>query len=700
MRRCMSKQNKNSVVIIILMFSLMIPSLKSEVNPQNQKIEEKIQDAIDAVYPALVQIYVLSLRHNRGRGRKFESAGSGVIIAPEGYVITNHHVAGKATSIRCVLSTREELRAELVGTDPLSDIAVLKLDMKSRPGGSSPLPLAYFGSSKSLSVGEPILAMGCPLAISQSVTRGIVSNKDMIIPKRMSAPLRLDGENVGSVVKLIGHDASIFPGNSGGPLVNLRGEIVGINEIGLGLSGAIPSELADSVSQELIQNGLVKRAWIGASFQPMLKSNDPENFKQGVVVSGVVPGSPSEQGGLKPGDVVLAIDEISVQVRFEEEMPALIGSLLSKPVGVPIRLKIKRGMFEKTLKVTPQIRDDARGRETEIREWGITVRRLTLMDSKEMHRKDQKGVLVGSVRPGGPGDKSVPNLLPGDVIVNVNKRPIDGIRSFRKLTDEVCKIKKTPVAVVVTFDRKSERFLTVAEIGLRKSLNPPVEATKAWLPIATQVLSRKLAKAMNLQGKKGVRITQVYPNSSAQQAGFQVGDILTHVDGLIIDASESQDSEVFETMIRAYRVDDLVNFNVVRNGQKVFVSAKLVKMPTSKEQLQVYQDLRLEFEARDVSYMDQITNQWKELESGAMITQVDSGGWAAVAGLRAGDLIKAVNHKVVDNVRDLQLKIEMAESKKNRNIVFFVKRGIHTLFVELEPNWKESNSESIRPGEK
>jgi serine protease Do len=696
----MSKQNKNSVVIIILMFSLMIPSLKSEVNPQNQKIEEKIQDAIDAVYPALVQIYVLSLRHNRGRGRKFESAGSGVIIAPEGYVITNHHVAGKATSIRCVLSTREELRAELVGTDPLSDIAVLKLDMNSRPVGSSPLPLAYFGSSKSLSVGEPILAMGCPLAISQSVTRGIVSNKDMIIPKRMSAPLRLDGENVGSVVKWIGHDASIFPGNSGGPLVNLRGEIVGINEIGLGLSGAIPSELADSVSQELIQNGLVKRAWIGASFQPMLKSNDPENFKQGVVVSGVVPGSPSEQGGLKPGDVVLAIDEISVQVRFEEEMPALIGSLLSKPVGVPIRLKIKRGMFEKTLKVTPQIRDDARGRETEIREWGITVRRLTLMDSKEMHRKDQKGVLVGSVRPGGPGDKSVPNLLPGDVIVKVNKRPIDGIRSFRKLTDEVCRIKKTPVAVVVTFDRKSERFLTVAEIGLRKSLNPPVEATKAWLPIATQVLSRKLAKAMNLQGKKGVRITQVYPNSSAQQAGFQVGDILTHVDGLIIDASESQDSEVFETMIRAYRVDDLVNFNVVRNGQKVFVSAKLVKMPTSKEQLQVYQDLRLEFEARDVSYMDQITNQWKELESGAMITQVDSGGWAAVAGLRAGDLIKAVNHKVVDNVRDLQLKIEMAESKKNRNIVFFVKRGIHTLFVELEPNWKESNSESIRSGEK
>ena len=230
------RRKKGISGLIGLVVSALLASPPAVAGPGGSPgIEQQVRRAIDSVYPALVQIYVLSLRHGRGRGQKFESSGSGVIISPEGYVITNHHVAGKATSIRCVLSTREELEAELVGTDALADIAVIKLDMSSRDAASGPLPIARFGSSEALAVGEPVLAMGCPLAISQSVTRGVVSNKDMMIPKRLSAPLRLDGENVGSLVKWIGHDAGIFPGNSGGPLVNLRGEIVGINEIGLGL---------------------------------------------------------------------------------------------------------------------------------------------------------------------------------------------------------------------------------------------------------------------------------------------------------------------------------------------------------------------------------------------------------------------------------------------------------------------------------
>ena len=351
---------------------------------------------------------MLSLRHGRGRGQKFESSGSGVIISPEGYVITNHHVAGKATSIRCVLSTREELEAELVGTDALADIAVIKLDMSSRDAASGPLPIARFGSSEALAVGEPVLAMGCPLAISQSVTRGVVSNKDMMIPKRLSAPLRLDGENVGSLVKWIGHDAGIFPGNSGGPLVNLRGEIVGINEIGLGLGGAIPSELAQPVSRELIEHGRVRRAWVGAGFQPLLKNGSAAAGDQGALVSGVLPGSPSERAGLRAGDILLNIDGEPVRVKFEEEMPGLIRRLLSKPVGVPMQVKVKRGQMEHSLSITPRLRDDARGREVEAREWGMTLRRLTLLDSKELHRPNLKGVLVGSIRPGGAADKAVP----------------------------------------------------------------------------------------------------------------------------------------------------------------------------------------------------------------------------------------------------------------------------------------------------
>jgi serine protease Do len=687
-----NRRNKGIPGLIgLLVVALLVPSPLIAGPSESPGIEQQIQQAIDAVYPALVQIYVLSLRHGGGRGRKFESTGSGVIISQEGYVITNHHVAGKATSIRCVLSTREELEASLVGSDALSDIAVLKLDMDSRDPESGSLPIARFGSSEALSVGEPVLAMGCPLAISQSVTRGVVSNKDMMIPKRLSAPLRLDGENVGSLVKWIGHDAGIFPGNSGGPLVNLHGEIVGINEIGLGLGGAIPSELVHPVSRELIKHGRVRRAWVGAGFQPLLKDDRTAGSDQGALVSGVLPGSPSERAGLKAGDIVLSIDGDPVRVKFEEEMPALIRRLLSKSVGVPMSMTVTRGQSEHSLSVTPRLRDDARGREVEAREWGITLRRLTLMDSKVMHRSTLDGVLVGSVRPGGAADKAVPSLRPGDVILGVNGKPVEGVNSFHLLTSEICRGQDRPVPAVVAFDRRAERLLTLVEVGLRRPQTPPAEARKAWLPVATQVLSRKLAKALNLPGKKGVRITQVYPDSSAQAAGFEVGDIVTHVDSQAIEASEPQDEEVFDTMIRAYRVGSEAEFSLIRSGETRTLSAKLTAMPKPEGELQVYEDLLFEFKARGISYLDRISNRWSEEETGAIVSQVDAGGWAAVAGLKARDLIKAVDYEEVKGVQDLEARLETVSGQKRRNIPLFVKRGIYTLFLELQPNWSRTN---------
>ena len=156
--------------------------------------------------------------------------------------MTNHHVAGKTKAIVCTLSSREEIPAELVGTDPLSDIAVLKL----KPAKPRKFPVASFGSAASLKVGDRVLAIGSPLALSQSVTMGIVSNTEMIMPQLFWPfnRMTLEGEDVGSLVRWIGHDAPIFGGNSGGPLINLKGEIVGVNEISIGLAGAIPADLA------------------------------------------------------------------------------------------------------------------------------------------------------------------------------------------------------------------------------------------------------------------------------------------------------------------------------------------------------------------------------------------------------------------------------------------------------------------------
>src|SRR5439155_18499157 len=182
---------------------------------------------------------------------------------------------------------REEIEAELVGTDPLTDISVLKL----KPGQPREFAAASFGDSSKIKVGDTVLAIGSPMALSQSVTLGIISNVEMIMPRLFGTfgRFRLDGEDVGALVRWIGHDASIYGGNSGGPLVNLRGEIIGINEIRFGLSGAIPGSLAHQIADEIIATGKVRRAWPGVDVQPLFKH---PKAQRGGLISGVITDSP------------------------------------------------------------------------------------------------------------------------------------------------------------------------------------------------------------------------------------------------------------------------------------------------------------------------------------------------------------------------------------------------------------------------
>lgn len=685
---------------ILLAAAMAWPAAGAETAPARPEAAPGVERAVDAVYPALVQIWALSLDHDDGRERKYETSGSGAIISADGHVVTNYHVAGKTVDLRCVLATREELRATIVGADPLSDIAVIKLDLSGRPAGAR-LPVARFTSSATLKVGDRVLAMGCPLSISQSVTLGIVSNVGMTLPRYLAGRFTLEGEDVGSVVKWIAHDATIFPGNSGGPLVNLAGEIVGINEISYGLGGAIPSDVAREVCDQLIASGRVKRAWIGAGFQPLLKSAHAEGAADasvGVLVSTVVPGSPAERAGLKPGDTVTALDGEPVRVRFADELPPLVQRLLSRPVDKPIALTVVGADgASRPVSIVPEDRDEARAKQREAKEWGVTARRLTVMEAKERQRPDTRGVLIGSVRPGASANAAVPDLRQGDIVLEVGGKPVDDLDAFMATTAAIVKDAKEPVPTLVRFARKGEIQLTVVEIGVRPPPEPPAPARRAWLPVSTQVLSPKLAAALGLKGRKGVRVTEVYPGGSAERAGFRVGDIVTHVGDQLVEASAPQDEQLFESLVRQYKPDAEVEFTLIRDGQPTKVAMTLEGAPRQQAEMKVHDAVTLEFKARDIAYLDRVRQRWPADLRGAVVSEVASGGWAAVAGLHADDLIMAVGGEAIVDVPQLAVALERAEKARQRQIVLFVRRGIATTFIEIQPAWSRAGAPTFTP---
>src|SRR5438105_5064160 len=275
-----------------------MPLVQAQEIPSN--VRAAVDPAISRMRPALVRIHVVSTEYREGREMKMQAVGSGAIISKDGYLVTNHHVAGHGARMVCTLWNREEVEAELVGTDPLTDISVLKL----KPDKPREFVPATFGDSSKISVGDSVLAIGSPMALSQSVTLGIISNVEMVMPKLFGTfgRMRLDGEDVGALVRWIGHDAAIYGGNSGGPLINLQGEIIGINEIRFGLSGAIPGNLAKNVAEELIAHGKIQRSWLGIDVQPLFKQAKAD---RGILISGVINDSPASQAGLKPGDLLL-----------------------------------------------------------------------------------------------------------------------------------------------------------------------------------------------------------------------------------------------------------------------------------------------------------------------------------------------------------------------------------------------------------
>ena len=667
----------------VLLAGLFSPSFFSLAT--DKPSEPKLSETVNSVYPAIVRIEVVSEKGSGGRMMKSRSTGSGVIISKNGLVVTNHHVAGKATRLTCRLHDGEELSADLLGADPMTDLAVIRLRIKERTSGRPALSVAVFGNSDEVKVGDPCFAMGSPAGLSQSVTRGIIANVAMISPH--SGSFRLDGENVGELVRWLGHDAVIFPGNSGGPLVNARGEIIGINEVGIGsLGGAIPSNLAKEVSRELAENGFVKRCWTGMECQPVL---DPE--KSGILVAGVIEGSPAERAGIEPGDLIKTYAGKKVEARIAEDLPVFNQLAFGMKIGTEIKITGLRMDKPMRWKLKTAARESAFAKERELKSWGLTVRNFTLMSSLEARRPDKKGAQVHSVGRGGPSYGAKPRLMPGDVITAVNGETVANVDDLIRISQKRTKGKTQPVPTLVSLERDLADLLTVVKIGPEAEENRPLQAWKPWVGVSTQVLTRELSEALELPVMtKGIRVVQVYPDTPAQKAGILAGDLLFRMDGQIINAYRTEDAEIFGNMIKEYKTDATVRFTGLRKKKALDLNVTLEKRPAPPNELPEYKEETFEFTVRELSFGDRVNIRLKDDHPGLLIHNVEPAGWASLAGLRQGDLLLSIDGTEQDEVGMFEKKMDGLIKQKAKRIIFFVRRGIHTLFLELEPDWDNS----------
>lgn len=676
--------SKSFAVIVMVSSFVCGLSVAGAQDSMPDTVRAAVESAISEVKPALVRLHVVYTEYSQGREMKYEASGSGVVITEEGHIVTNHHVAGHATQVMCTFANKEEFEAELVGTDALTDISVVKLKYE----GERKFPFAKFGDSSKVSVGDRVLALGSPLALSQSVTLGIVSNTEMIMPRFYGRYGRItqDGEDVGALVKWIGHDAAIYGGNSGGPLINLAGEIVGINEISMGLSGAIPSNVAGPVSMELMERGSVRRSWLGIQIQARLKSS---SLKEGLLISGTIKGSPADKAGFEAGDILISLGGEKVDVQFDEQLPDFNGMVANVEPGKKLRAVVLRDGKKKRLSIKTELREKAYPQQHEIKEWGITARDISFLLSKQLKRENRDGVLVMSLRPGGPASEAKPAIVRKDVLVAVNDMEVKDIQGLIEITSSITEGAKKPVPVLAVFERRGGSYLTVVEVGIKGLRDPGLEVKKAWLSAETQVLTRPIAKQMKKPDLKGFRVTRVYPGSTAEKGGLEAGDIIVAVDGQKLSASEPEHYEELPALIRQYKVGTEAELTVLRDGKDEKLKVELVRAPKVPREMKKYRSDEFDFTVRDIAFIDKVDEKWSDDRHGVLVEEVKPGGWAAVGRLGVKALIVEVNGTPIESVSDLKKKMEdIAESRPDA-VVIRVIEGIRSSYLELKPNWNE-----------
>ena len=352
--------------------------------------------------------------------RRQGGIGTGFIIDKNGHIITNNHVVQDADKIKVKLKDEREFEARIIGRDPQTDLALIKIEAK---GGD--LPVASLGRSADLKVGQWVVAVGSPFGLEQTVTAGIVSAKGRVIGS-------------GPYDNFIQTDASINPGNSGGPLLNLNGEVVGINTAiiahGQGIGFAIPIDMAAQIVGQLKENGEVIRGWLGVNIQD-LKGDLAEYYgskhSAGALVTDVVPGNPADKAGIKAKDIITAVN--GEKVKNSRELTARAATL---PVGETTKITVVRDGQEKTfdVKVAKRpltIADAGKPQVEKEGEYGLQVADLTPEIAKNLNVNRETGVVVVGVRPDSKANKA--GVQQGDLILEVNRQNVASTGELKQL---------------------------------------------------------------------------------------------------------------------------------------------------------------------------------------------------------------------------------------------------------------------------
>jgi serine protease Do len=350
---------------------------------------------------------------NPPRGFEQRGVGSGFVMNRDGYILTNNHVIEDADQIKVKLTNGKEYDAKIIGRDPKTDLALIKINP------SSDLQSLNLGNSEDLKVGSWVVAVGSPFGLEQTVTAGIVSAKGRVIGS-------------GPYDNFIQTDASINPGNSGGPLINMKGEVVGINTAiiasGQGIGFAIPINMAKEIAPQLQEKGHVTRGWLGVSIQeitPALAKSFDLKEKKGALVAQVISGSPAEKAGIEQGDVIVEFD--GKEVTDSKDLPRIVALT---PIGKAVTIKLLRNgkALDRQVKVGEMEEKVEVTKAPSHKTLGITVQNLTPEVAKGLGLKKDTGVVVARVEPGSPAVDA--GIQTGDLVQEVNRKPVKNVEDF------------------------------------------------------------------------------------------------------------------------------------------------------------------------------------------------------------------------------------------------------------------------------